>query len=123
MEKWMETETMKLTKEKLKQIIKEELNTAMAEGFGMTASGRTEEKIKNYAANLIDARSVDVLFDVIQKYMRMANISPTDAEGKHTPEIMKRIPQSISRQYDQQKISQVVGGMVQGFLEIYRPRA
>ena len=114
---------MKLTKETLKQIIKEELEGVMTEGFGMTASGRTEEKIKNYAANLIDARSVDILFDVVKGYMRMADISPTDAEGKHTPEIMKRIPQSISREYDQQKISQVVGGMVQGFLEIYRPRA
>jgi histone H3/H4 len=123
MEKWMETKQMKLTKQTLKRIIKEELEKAMSEGFGMSASGHMDEKIKNWAANLIDARSVDILFDVIQGYMRMANISPTDSEDKHTPEIMKRIPQSISREYDQQKISQVVGGMVQGFLEIYRPKA
>lgn len=120
MEKRLETKIMKLTKETLKQIIKEELENAMAEGFGMSASGQMDEKIKNWAANLIDARSVDILLDVVKGYMRTATISPTDAEGKHTPEIMKRIPQSISRKYDQWKITQVVAGMVQGLLEIYR---
>ena len=114
----METKTMKLTKETLKRIIKEELENTLGEGFGMTASGQMDEKIKNWAANLIDARSVDALYDVVQGYMRTANPSPADAEGKHTPEVMKRIPQSVSRKYDQQKISQVVAGMIQGILDL-----
>jgi len=113
---------MKLTKQTLRRIIKEEMQAFLDEGY--TMSGQMEEKIKNYAADLIDALSVDKLYDVVNNYMStIAKIGPNDAEGKFTPEIMKRIPQSISRQYDQEKISQVVGGMVQGLLEIYQPKA
>lgn len=104
---------MKLTKQTLKQIIKEELSKTLNEFYG----DASDESIKNWAANLIDARSVDILFDVVNRHMRTQTISPTDGVGKFTPEIMKKIPQSISRKYDQQKIIQVVDGMVDGFLE------
>tara|TARA_R110002110_G_scaffold354691_1_gene564386 strand:- start:281 stop:637 length:357 start_codon:yes stop_codon:yes gene_type:complete len=117
MEKRLETKQMKLTKQTLKQIIKEEMQAFLDEGYGM--SGQMEEKIKNWASNLMDARSVDVLYDVVNNYMRDAQVDPrTDAAGKFTPDIMKRIPVSISTQNDADAIEQVVAGMIQGLLDL-----
>tara|TARA_R110001606_G_scaffold393179_1_gene562867 strand:- start:90 stop:419 length:330 start_codon:yes stop_codon:yes gene_type:complete len=108
---------MKLTKQTLKRIIKEEMQAFLDEGY--TMSGQMEEKIKNWASNLMDARSVDVLYDVVNNYMRDAQVDPrTDAAGKFTPDIMKRIPVSISTQNDADAIEQVVAGMIQGLLDL-----
>ena len=113
---------MKLNKETLKQIIKEEMQAFLDEGYGMSGpskGGQMEEKIKNWASNLMDARSVDVLYDVVNNYMRDAQVDPrTDAAGKFTPDIMKRIPVSISTQNDADAIEQVVAGMIQGLLDL-----
>ena len=110
---------MKLTKQTLKRIIKEEMQAFLDEGYVIKRFQIMEEKIKNWASNLMDARSVDVLYDVVNNYMRDAQVDPrTDAAGKFTPDIMKRIPVSISTQNDADAIEQVVAGMIQGLLDL-----
>lgn len=103
---------MKLTKETLKRIIKEELENTLNESHSDNLN-----TIKKWAHGLMDARSVDALLDVVEGYMRQAKISDTDGEGKHTPEVMKRIPLTVSRKYEQEKIEQVVAGMISGLLD------
>jgi len=112
---------MKLTKETLKRIIKEEMQAFLDEGYGMSGpskSAQMEEKIKNWASGMMKG-SVDVLYGVVSNYMRDAQVDPkTDAAGKFTPDIMKRVPESISSQNDATAIESVVSGMVQGLLDL-----
>ena len=86
---------------------------------GPSKGGQMEEKIKNWASTLMKSPSVDVLYDVVNNYMNTQQVDPrTDAAGKFTPDIMERIPVSISTQNDAYAIKQVVSGMVQGLLDL-----